>query len=143
MNTTATDTRLVQPYLMFDGCCEEALEFYKKALCAEVTMLLRYKDNPEPPSSSCPSVPLDKVMHAQLRIGETVVMASDGHCAGHPDFKGFCLSLTVPTETAAKQTFQGLSAGGKVTMPLEKTFFSPCFGMLTDRFGVGWMILTR
>jgi len=134
----------IQPYLFFDGRCEEALDFYKGALDAEVLMLLRFKDNPEPPKpGDCPPGAGDKVMHAQFRVGNTFVMASDGRCGGTPVFSGFSLAHLVPTEAAADRTFTALADGGEVMMPLGKTFFSPSFGMLTDRFGVGWMIMTE
>jgi PhnB protein len=131
----------VQPYLFFDGRCEEAVEFYRRALGAEVTMLLRFKDSPDPPSPGM--VPLgseDKIMHANLRLGETTVMASDGHCQGRPSFQGFALSLTVADEAEAGRVFAVLADGGRVQMPLAKTFWSPRFGMVADRFGVLWMI---
>ena len=128
----------VQPYLFFDGRCEEAIEFYRKALGAEVTGLMRFKDSPDP--GMCPAGAGDKVMHASLRVGETTVMASDGRCEGPPSFQGFALSLTVPNEAEAERLFGSLSAGGHVQMPLTKTFFSPRFGMLADRFGVSWMV---
>ena len=129
----------VQPYLFFDGRCEEAIEFYRKAIGAEVQMLLRYKDNPE--SMGAMSPPADKVMHASLRIGESSIFASDGHCQGKPAFQGFSLSLAARNEAEAERWFEHLSDGGKVQQPLVKTFFSPRFGMLADRFGVSWMIL--
>ncbi len=132
---------VLQPYLFFDGRCEEALEFYKKALGAEVTMLMRYRESPEPPPPGLlPPGSEDKVMHASLRIGPVEFMASDGHCQGAATFKGFALSLTLPDEARARQGFAALAEGGKVDMPMGKTFFSPCFGMVTDRFGVQWMI---
>jgi PhnB protein len=141
MNTTNA-SRIVQPYLFFDGRCDEAIDFYRKALDAEVTTLLRFKDSPEPPQPGmCPPGSDDKVMHANLRIGETMVMASDGRCAGQPLFEGFALSLSVPTEAEADRLFAALANGGQVQMPLAKTFFSPRFGMVSDRFGVSWMIL--
>lgn len=131
----------VQPYLFFDGRCEEAIEFYRRALGAEVEFLMRNKDSPEPPPPGMiPPGSENKVMHASLKIGDSIVMASDGHCAGNPRFDGFSLSFTVPTEADAERVFAALADGGKVTMPLAKTFWSPRFGMLTDRFGVGWMI---
>src|SRR5438128_5695654 len=131
----------VQPYLNFDGRCEEAIEFYRKALGAEVTMLMRFKDSPEPPQPGmCPPGSGDKVMHASFRIGDTTVMASDGRCEGRPSFQGFSLSLTVPDEAEADRLFAALANGGQVRMPLAKTFFSPRFGMVADRFGVSWMI---
>jgi len=132
---------LVQPYLFFHGDCEEALAFYKKALAAEITMLMRYNESPEPPPPGMvPPGWENKVMHASVRIGETTVMASDG-CSEPSSFQGFSLSLTVADVAAADRAFTTLAEGGKVQMPLTKTFFSPCFGMLTDRFGVGWMVI--
>jgi PhnB protein len=131
----------VQAYLFFDGRCDEAVEFYKKALGAEVTMLMRFKDSPEPhqPGMLAPGSE-NKVMHASLRIGETMVMASDGRCLGTPSFQGFCLSLDVPDAAAADRLFAALADGGQVQMPLAKTFWSPRFGMVADRFGVAWMV---
>ena len=131
----------VQPYLFFDGRCEEAVEFYQKTLGAEVTMLMRFQDSPEPPQPGM--VPPDsehKVMHTSFRIGETTVMASDGQCAGRPSFQGFALSLTVPDEAEAERLFAALADGGQVQMPLTTTFFAPRFGMVADRFGVLWMV---
>ena len=131
----------IQPYLFFDGRCEEAIEFYRKALGAEVGMLMRFKDSPEPPPPGAVAPGSEnKVMHATLRIGAATVMASDGCVSGSPSFKGFSLSLTVPSEAEADRRFAALADGGKVQMPLGKTFWSPRFGMLTDRFGVGWMV---
>ena len=130
----------IEPYLFFEGRCEEAIEFYRTALGAEVQMKMRYKDSPEPcPSGITP--PGDKIMHASLRIGDTVVMASDGDCKGPKSFQGFALSVSVPNEAAADRAFNALSAGGNVIMPPGKTFFSPRFGMVTDRFGVTWMVI--
>ena len=130
-----------QPYLFFDGRCEEAVEFYKKVLGAEVTMLMRYKDCPEPHEAGmiAPGTG-EKVMHMSLQIGETTVLGSDGHCQGQPSFQGFALSLTVPDAGAAERFFAALADGGQVQMPLAQTFFSPRFGMVADRFGVSWMI---
>lgn len=132
----------IQPYLFFEGRCDEALAFYKGALGAEVQMLLRHKDNPDPGGpGSCPTpLPADKVMYAQVRIGDTTVLVSDGRCSGTPNFQGFCLSITVPNEAGAARAFNALADGGQIQMPLAKTFFSPSFGMLTDRFGVCWML---
>lgn len=138
--STSKDNRVVQPYLMFSGRCEEAIEFYRKALNAELQMLMRFKESPDPPPPGMvPPGWENKVMHASLRVGESVVMASDG-CGEAPAFKGFSLSLSVPTEAEADRAFSALADGGKVQMPLTKTFWSPRFGMLEDRFGVGWMI---
>jgi PhnB protein len=131
----------VQPYLIFNGRCDEALEFYRKALGAEVTMLMRFKDSPEPPpSGTLPPGAENKVMHASFRVGESALSASDGHCQGEEGFQGFSLSLTVANPAEAERVFTALSEGGQVRMPLGKTFFSPSFGMLADRFGVAWMV---
>jgi PhnB protein len=132
---------LVQPYLFFDGRCEEAVSFYRDALGAKVDMMMRFKECPDPQPGSMPPGSENKVMHACFSIGDTSVMASDGHCQGHPSFQGFSLSITVPDEAEADRKFNALAEGGKVTMPLGKTFFSPRFGMVTDRFGVGWMVI--
>jgi PhnB protein len=129
----------VQPYLFFDGRAEEAIDFYKKAVGAEVEMMMRWKDCPD--KSGCTPQNENKVMHASVKIGDVSVMASDGNCAGKPDFKGFALSLTAKTEAEADKLFSALSAGGQVQLPLTKTFFSPKFGMCADKFGVGWMIM--
>jgi PhnB protein len=129
----------LQPYLFFDGRAEEAIEFYRKVLGAEVQMLVRFKDSPEPMGPTSP--PGDKVMHASLRIGDTTLMASDGHCMGKPSFQGFSLSLTARNDADAERLFTVLSEGGKVQQPLIQTFFSSRFGMLADRFGVSWMII--
>ena len=132
---------LVQPYLFFGGRCEEAVEFYRTALGAEVIMLMRCKDSPEPHAPGMlPPGSEEMVMHTSFRIGETTLMASDGPFNGETSFQGFSLSLAVPDEAAAGRAFGALSDGGRVQMPLTKTFWSPCFGMLTDRFGLGWMI---
>jgi PhnB protein len=128
----------IQPYLMYEGRCEEAIAFYRGALGAEVTMLMRFKDSPDP--DMVPPGAEDKVMHASFRIGETTVLASDGRCGGPASFQGFSLSLTVPNEAEAERLFGALGDGGQVQMPLTKTFFSPRFGMVADRFGVSWMV---
>jgi PhnB protein len=131
---------LVQPYLFFGGRCEEALEFYRTALGAHVDFLMHYKESPEPqPPGRLPPGFENKVMHATLRIGGTTLAASDG-CEEGPRFAGFSLALAVPTEAEAKRAFAALADGGQVKMPLTRTFWSPCFGMLTDRFGLGWMV---
>jgi PhnB protein len=135
---------LVQPYLFLDGRCEEAIEFYRKTLGAEVEMLMRFKDSPEPPQPGMvPPGSENKVMHSCLRIGDTRVMASDGHCQGKPSFQGFSLSLTAADDAEAERMFNALADGGKVQMPLAKTFFSSRFGMVADRFGVTWMVLVE
>jgi PhnB protein len=137
----ANATMLVQPYLFFGGRCEEALEFYRDAAGAEVQMIMRYSESPEPPAAgTMPECFEEKVMHASFTIGGSTLMASDGMCDGKPKFDGFSLSITVPDDAAAERVFKALSDGGLVTMPLEQTFWAPKFGMLTDRFGVGWMV---
>ncbi|MDQ3185817.1 MAG: VOC family protein [Pseudomonadota bacterium] len=138
----------VQPYLFFDGRCEEAVEFYRGALGAEVIALMRFNDAPSEPNQSSeanqscmpPPGSENKVMHASFRIGDTTVLASDGHCQGKPSFQGFSLSLIASSEAEADRLFAALAEGGQVQMPLAKTFFSPRFGMVADRFGVSWMI---
>lgn len=134
----------VQPYLFFEGRCEEAIEFYRKTLGAETTMLMRYKDGPEPtPDCQMPPGIENKVMHASLRIGESTVMASDGRCSGKSDFQGFSLSFKAPDDASAARTFAALGEGGQVQMPLAKTFFASSFGMVADRFGVSWMVIVE
>ena len=128
----------IHPYLFFEGRCEEAIEFYRRTLGAEVIMLMRFKDSPEP--AMAPEDAGDKVMHARLQIGGATVLASDGRCQGRPSFGGFALSLTAADDAEAKRLFEALGEGGQVQMPLAKTFFSPSFGMVADRFGVSWMI---
>ena len=132
----------IQPYLFFGGRCEEALDFYKSALGAEVQMLMRYSDCPDPmPEGRLPAGYESKVMHASFKVGSSVILASDG-CGGDESkgFRAFSLSLALPTEAEADLAFNALAAGGEVTMPLAKTFWSPCFGMLQDKFGMGWMV---
>ncbi len=132
---------LVQPYLFFDGKCEDAVEFYRRALGAEVEMMMRFRDCPEPAQPGMvPPGSENKVMHAALRIGDTMVLASDGRCLGQPEFRGFALSLTAADEAEADRLFAALADGGQVQMALSKTFFSPRFGMVADRFGVSWMV---
>lgn len=130
----------VQPYLFFDGNCEEAVEFYRKALGAKVDMTMRYNESPEPPPPGMvPPGYENKVMHTSFHIGDSMIMASDD-CSGKPKFGGFSLSISVADAAAADRAFNALAEGGKVQMPLGETFWSPRFGMLTDRFGVGWMV---
>ncbi len=131
----------LEPYLFFNGRCEEAIAFYRRALGAEVQMLMRFRDSPEPsPPGMVPPGSQDKVMHASLAIGDTVLMLSDGNCSGQPAFQGFSLSIAAADAAQAERLFNALAEGGAVQMPLGKTFWSPAFGMLTDRFGVGWMV---
>ena len=135
---------LVQPYLFFDGRCEEALDFYRTKLGAEVTALMRFSDAPLPHSPGMvPPGAESKVMHSSFRVGETTVMASDGHCKGKPDFQGFSLSITVKNEPEAERLFAALGDGGQVQVPMSKTFFSPRFGMVADRFGVSWIVIVQ
>ncbi len=130
----------VQPYLFFGGRCEEALEFYKSSIGAEVQMFLRYSDSPDPmPPGTLPEGYESKVMHASFKVGSTFLLASDG-CGGNDTFGGFFLSLSLATEAEVDCAFHALAAEGHVTMPLAKTFWSPRFGMLKDKFGMGWMV---
>ncbi|HEX3537872.1 MAG TPA: VOC family protein [Stellaceae bacterium] len=131
----------IQPYLSFDGRCEEAVAFYGRTLGAKVEMMMRWKDAPP---GACPegmsTPPADKIMHAALRIGDSMMLASDGSCQGQPKFQGISLSLTPKDPAEAERVFNALADGGQVQMPLGKTFFSPAFGMVADRFGVSWMV---
>lgn len=134
----------VQPYLFFDGRCEEAVAFYRDALGAQVLMLMHYSDAPPSDAANCPDgamPPADKVMHASLQIGQSVVMLSDGFAAGKPEFKGVSLSISADDDAQARRLFDALAAGGQVQQPLAPSFFASSFGMLTDRFGVAWMVV--
>jgi PhnB protein len=132
----------ITPYLFFGGRCDEALEFYKAAVGAQVGMVMRFDQSPDPmPPGMLQAGFEHKVMHSDFRIGDTTVMASDGCSEEEKGFKGFSLALTVPDEAAADRAFNALAEGGKVNMPLGKTFWSPRYGMLTDRFGVDWMVM--
>ncbi len=139
--STATGNQVVQPYLFFNGHCEEALEFYRQAIGAQVLFSMRYKDSPQPaqPGMVPPGFE-NKIMHVSFRVGETTLMASDGCEAGNTKFEGFSLSLAVHDEASATRAFNALAQGGKIKMPLMKTFWSPMFGMLEDKFGIGWMV---
>ena len=131
----------VQPYLFFEGRCEEALDFYRQALDAQVDMLMRFKESPEapPPGAVAPGSE-DKVMHASFRVGDSTLMASDGGCSGRCGFQGITLSLNLGDGAEAERRFAALAEGGEVQMPLGATFWSPAFGMVVDRFGVSWMV---
>jgi PhnB protein len=129
----------VQPYLFFEGRCEEAMVFYASAIGAETRALMRYRESPDP--THAPPGSAEKVMHAEFKVGETVVMCSDGMCSGQADFKGFGLALPVADAATAERVFGALSEGGEVRMPMGPTFFSPAFGMVADRFGVLWMVM--
>jgi PhnB protein len=131
----------VQPYLMFGGRCEEAFEFYRNALGAERVMLMRFKESPDP--QMCQPGTLEKVMHMSFRIGDTTILASDGRCEGKTNFQGFSLALTAADDAEADRLFNALADGGRVQMPLAKTFFSSRFGMVADRFGLTWMVLVK
>jgi PhnB protein len=138
--TPAATAALIQPYLFFNGRCEEAIDFYRSALDAEVLMLMRFKESPDaPPPGMIPPGWDDKVMHSCIRVGETMLMASDG-CGSGPAIGGFSLSLTLPSAEEVDRAFAALADGGQVQMPLGETFWSPRFGMVTDQFGVGWMV---
>ena len=131
----------IDPYVFFDGRCEEAIAFYKKALGAEVEMVMRYGESPEPcDPNMVPPGWENKVMHGSLKIGDSRLLVSDGNTQGVAKFDGFSLSITVPTVADAKRVFAALTDGGQVNMPLSETFWSPSFGMLADRFGVHWMV---
>jgi PhnB protein len=139
--STTKDNLTIEPYLFFNGRCEEAIGFYRKALGAEVEMMMRFKESPEPPPpGSVPPGFDNKIMHASFRICQTTVMASDGCSAEKASFQGFSLSLAVQNEAEADRAFNALAEGGQIKMPLTKTFWSPRFGMVEDRFGIGWMI---
>jgi PhnB protein len=131
----------IQPYLFFEGRTEEALEFYKSKLNAQVEFLMRYKDNPDPKYN--PPNSGEKVMHSCFRIGDTQVMASDGNCTGKPSFQGFSLTFNAADEADAKRRFSALAEGGQVNLPLSETFFAKSFGMVADRFGVNWMVIAE
>ena len=129
----------VQPYLSFEGRCDEAIEFYKTALGAKVDMLMRFKDCPDQSTVSPGSA--EKVMHAAVHIGDTQLLMSDGRCQGGANFNGIALALSAATDADAERMFNALADGGQVRMPMAKTFFSSRFGMAADKFGVGWMVL--
>ena len=133
----------VEPYLFLEGRTEEALAFYTRALGAKVEISMRYSDSPSPvPQQMLPPGGAGKIMHSSFTVGDSRIMASDGHVEGEANFTSFSLSITVETEAQARRMFDALAAeGGQVRSPLQKTFFSPCFGMVQDKFSVGWMLL--
>ena len=131
----------VQPYIFFDGKCEEALEFYKGAIGAKVDMMMRFKEAPDQ-SQMQPNTG-EKVMHAAFHVGTTQVLASDGHCAGKPSFQGFGLALNAKNDAEAEKLFTAVGKGGQVLEPLTKTFFASKFGMVTDKFGIMWMVMAE
>jgi len=131
----------VEPYLMFEGRTEEALQFYQQKLGAKVEAIIRFKENPEPKYN--PPNSGEKVMHSLFRIGDAQIMASDGNCTGKPGFQGFALTLNAANAAEASQRFDALAEGGKVQMPISETFFAKSFGMVADRFGVNWMVIAE
>jgi PhnB protein len=134
----------VQTYLFFEGRCEEALDFYRQTLGAEIGPLMRFRENPDDPERTMfPPGAGDMVMHASMKIGETTIMASDGRCGGKPSFGGMSLTLVLPETETAEELYKALAVTGQVRMPLRQTFFSPAFGMVTDKFGIDWMIYTE
>jgi len=133
----------VHAYLSFDGRCEEALKYYEKTLGAKLGLVMRFSESPDkPPPGMLPPGAENKIMHSELHIGDTLVMATDGNCAGKPSFSGISLAISVGQEADARRLFDALAKDGQVQMPLGKTFFSPAFGMLVDRFGINWMVVT-
>lgn len=134
----------VEPYLSFEGRCEEALEFYKSAVGAQVEVILRYKDSPDkPPEGMVPPGSENKIMHCSFTIGDSRIMATDGGCRGGGKFEGISLALSSKTTAETEKLFNALAPGGEVQMPLGQTFFSPSFGMVVDKFGVFWMVVTE
>ena len=131
----------VQPYLSFEGRCEEAIDFYKSTVDAKVEMMMRFKEAPADQQAMISPDSKDKVMHAALKIGEATVMASDGYCTGKPSFSGVSLALTADSPAEADKLFNALSKGGQVTMPMTETFFANRFGTCSDKFGVTWMVI--
>jgi PhnB protein len=134
----------ILPYLFFNGRCEEAMNFYKKALGGEIEMIMRWKDNPDMPSDGCaPGMKIDpeQIMHASLKLGDAILMASDGMPQEKSGFQGFSVSLTARTDAECDRWFNALAEDGQVQMPLGKTFFAQRFGAVADKFGVSWMII--
>ena len=129
----------VTPYLFFDGRCEEAIDFYKKALGAEVEAIMQFKDAPPDMQGNMPNK--DKVMHSAFKVGDTTIMATDGQCSGKAEFSGITLTITANSDAEAEKLFNALAQGGKINMPMSETFFATRFGMVADKFGVGWMVL--
>lgn len=133
---------MAMPYLFFNGRCEEALEYYRKTLGAEIQMMMRFKDSPE--KAQCPdgrTPPPDNVMHASVKIANGAIMASDGMEDGGPRFAGFSLSYEAKDEADAKRRFDALAKDGQVHMPLGETFFAKAFGVVQDKFGLSWMVI--
>ena len=139
--TVQQHTATVQPYIFFDGKCEEAIDFYKGAIGAKLDMMMRFKEAPDQ-SQMQPNTG-EKVMHAAFHVGTTQVLASDGHCAGKPSFQGFGLALNAKNDAEAEQLFTAVGNGGQVLQPLTKTFFASKFGMVADKFGIMWMVIAE
>ena len=134
----------VQPYLFFDGRCQEALDYYQSVLQAEILSIMRFKESPVPPDEGAvPEGSDEKIMHATFRIGDSVLMASDGCCQGEPNFEGMSLTITLNDPDRAEDVFSALADGGEIQMPMTQTFFAQSFGMVADRFGLSWMVLVE
>lgn len=140
----------VQTYLFFNGRCEEALGFYREKLGAEMISMTRFKDMPQdesaPPSENCPgptSELAEKIMHAEFRLGDVTLFASDGMEQSDPKFEGFSITMSVAKDDEAKRFFDLLAEEGAIIMPLTPMFFASLFGIVTDKFGVSWMILSK
>ena len=131
----------VQPYLSFEGRAQEAIDFYKTALSATVDVIMHFRDAPPEVQGQMSPDSKDKIMHAAFRIGDTQVMASDGQCNGKATFSGIALTLNATSNAEAEKMFNALAQGGQVNMPMSETFFANRFGMVADKFGVGWMVL--
>jgi PhnB protein len=131
----------VQPYLSFEGRAQEAIDFYKSALGATVDVVMHFKDGPPEMQAQMSPNSKDKIMHAAFRVGDTQVMASDGQCTGKASFSGISLTLNATSNGEAEKLFNALGRGGKVNMPMSETFFAHRFGMVADKFGVGWMVI--
>lgn len=140
-NYSKDELPMIHNYIFFGGNCEEALEFYKKALGATVGMMLRFNESPDPvPEGMLPAGFENKVMHADFSVGSTMILASDG-CSESAAHSGYSLALIVATEADADKYFNALAEEGEVRMLLTKTFWSPRYGQVTDRFGVAWMVM--
>lgn len=130
----------VNPYLTFNGTCEAAFNFYKSVFGGDFPYIGRFKDMP----GDVPEAAKELIMHVSLPISkETILMGSDSSEAfGQTTTIGnnFSVSINAESEDEARKLFEGLSAGGKITMPLDKTFWGAFFGMFTDKFGINWMV---
>lgn len=128
----------IEPYLMFNGRCEEAISFYQTVLGAEVAFLMRFDEAPD--KECCPPGAEKKVMHATIMVAGNALMMSDGCCDDKPAFQGISLSISVDDIEQGRTLFEQLSEGGLIEMPYAATFWSPGFGVVRDRFGVSWMV---